>query len=50
MSSDMTKMAPGITQRENTLEAPLAGLTNSYQKMLKPFKGKSFKPYWKSLV
>ena len=47
---DKIKIAPGVTQMERRLEAPLFGLMNSLQKLLKKFKGQSFKPYWKSLV
>ena len=50
LSTDTIKLAPGITQMERRLEAPLFGMMNAYQKILTQYKGKSFKPYWKSLV
>ena len=49
-AQDKIKIAPGVTQMERRLEAPLFGLMNSLQRLLKKFKGQSFKPYWKSLV
>merc|ERR1711973_916577 len=47
-AQDKIKIAPGVTQMERRLEAPLFGLMNSLQRLLKKFKGQSFKPYWKS--
>ena len=44
------KITPGITQIERRLEAPLFGLMNSLSTVLLKYKGKSFKPHWKSLV
>lgn len=46
----LVKMAPGITQMERRLEAPLQGLMNAYTKAFKAYKGKSFRPMWKSLT
>ena len=49
-TKDRIKITPGITQIERRLEAPLFGLMNSLSTVLLKYKGKSFKPYWKSLV
>jgi len=44
------KMAPGITQMERRLEAPLQGLMNAYQRAFRAYKGRSFRPLWKTLT
>ena len=44
------KMAPGITQFERRLGAPLHGLMNSYQRLFARFKKESLVPRWKTLI
>ena len=44
------KMAPGITQFERRLGAPLHGLMNAYQKLFTRFKKESLVPRWKTLI
>ena len=44
------KLAPGITQMERRLGAPLHGLMNAYCHHFKRFKRQSLVPRWKTLV
>ncbi|CAE7826417.1 unnamed protein product [Symbiodinium sp. CCMP2592] len=44
------KMAPGITQFERRLGAPMHGLMNAYQKLFARFKKETLTPRWKTLV
>ena len=44
------KMAPGITQFERRLCAPLHGLMNAYQKLFARFKKETLVPRWKTLI
>ena len=44
------KMAPGITQFERRLGAPMHGLMNAYQKLFPSFKKESLIPRWKTYL
>ncbi|CAE7931646.1 unnamed protein product, partial [Symbiodinium necroappetens] len=44
------KMAPGITQFEPRLGAPMHGLMNAYQKLFPRFKKETLVPRWKTLI
>ncbi|CAE7668668.1 unnamed protein product [Symbiodinium sp. CCMP2592] len=44
------KMAPGITQFERRLGAPMHGLMNAYQKLFAGFKKETLTPRWKTLI
>ena len=44
------KMAPGITQFERRLGAPLHGLMNAYQRLFARFKKETLTPRWKTLI
>ncbi|CAE7251161.1 unnamed protein product [Symbiodinium sp. CCMP2592] len=44
------KMAPGITQFERRLGAPMHGLMNAYQKLFARFKKETLTPRWKTLI
>ena len=43
-------MAPGITQFERRLGAPLHGLMNAYQRLFVRFKKEPLTPRWKTLI
>ena len=45
------KLTPGVTQFERRLEAPIQAYMNALNRIFKgSFKGKSFKPNWKTLT
>ena len=44
------KMAPGITQFEQRLGAPLHGLMNAYQRLFARFNKETLVPRWKTLI
>ena len=49
-SKTRIKLAPGVTQMERRLGAPLHGLMNAYCKQFTVYQRSSLVPRWKSLV
>ena len=44
------KIAPGITQMERRLEAPLQALMNAYSAAFPAMRGSSMRPFWRTLT